>query len=198
MRKAAVVATFIASALTVSAPLAAGTTVRIPLTCTRGPSGQEHVVGVSAPVSVAAGATYTVRIDGVPSGKISHTGLNYIFDMSSDYALPSGTTYVPGSAHIVPRTGTPNVAGSARVGYEGGMVRIVMPGHVESGSSYTPPSIEFQLKATAAAGATLGLAFSQYRVKANAFLVGDVNTTCDPRPKPYVIANTKVTAPDAL
>ncbi len=73
----------LAASLTVAAPLAAGTSVHVPIVCSRGPSGQQHVVTVSAPTTVAAGATYSVRIDHASSGQISHVGLNYIFEMFS-------------------------------------------------------------------------------------------------------------------
>jgi hypothetical protein len=117
--------------------------------------------------------------------------------MSTEYALPPGATYVPGSARLVTGTGTPNVAASARVAYEAyenGLIRLTLPSHVPSGSSYTPPSIEFQLEAAAPPGTSLPLAFSKYQVTANAFLVGDVSATCEPVPKRYTLATTVVTA----
>jgi len=39
------------------------------------------------------------------------------------------------------------------------------------------------------------VAFSEMRLTAHAFLVGDVRTTCEPTPKPYAIGATLVTAP---
>ncbi len=79
--------------------------------------------------------------------------------------------------------------------HEGGLLRMLMPGRVESGSGYTSPSIEFQLTAKAPVGASLALELSQYRVVANAIVVGDVNATCEPTPKPYTLGTTLVTAP---
>lgn len=187
----AVLATLIAAAET----SVAATSVRAPLVCSRGPSGQHFDVSVTLPRTAPEGSVYGVRIDGVSSGIISHTGLNYIHDMSTDYALPSGTTYVAGSARIVPNTGTANVVAGARVWHDAGRILVTLPGRVESGSSYTPPSIEFQVKVTARAKTSLALQFLQYRVTANAFLVGDLRTTCDPSPKPYSLATTLVTAP---
>jgi hypothetical protein len=178
-----------------SAELAAGTAVRAPMACSRGPSDQAFVATVTLPRTAAQASIYSVRIDGVPSGKISHFGLNHIKNMATDYVLPAGATYVPGSARIVPGTGTANVLAGARVTYEAGMIRVVLPGRVPSGSAYTPPSIEFQLQASAPAGAALPIEFSGYRVTANAFLVGDVQTICEPIPKLYAIGTTLVTAP---
>jgi hypothetical protein len=143
---------------------------------------------------VARGATYTVRIDAVPSGEISHFGLNYIHDMRTDYLVPRGAVYVAGSARIIPGTGTANVAGSARVWLQDGVIRMLLPGHVASGSSYTPPSIEFQLEASAPAGTALPLSFLEYRVTANAIVVGDLETICEPTPRPYTIGTTLITA----
>src|SRR6185436_14896803 len=80
------------------------TRARVPLVCSRGPSGQHYQTVVTLPSAAAEGATYAVRIEGVNSGTISHTGLNYIHDMATDYALPPGTSYVEGSLRVVPNT----------------------------------------------------------------------------------------------
>ena len=179
-----------------SAP-AAGTAVRIPLTCSRGPSGQTCELIMSVPQTAAEGSTISVRVDGIDSGKISHTGLNYIHDMTTELLVPSGTMYVAGSGKIIPGTGTQNVRPGARVAHQGAAIVMTLPAHVEDGSSYTPPSFEFQVKVTAAAGAKIPQRFSQYRVTANAIIVGDVHTVCDPTPKPYTVGTTTVTAPPA-
>jgi hypothetical protein len=106
-----------------------------------------------------------------------------------------GTTYVAGSARLVPGTGTANVTAFARVWHEAGLIRMLLAGRVVSGSSYIPPSIEFQLVASAPDGSSLALAFWEYRVTAHAFFVGDVRTTCEPTAKPYTLGTTFVTAP---
>ncbi len=189
-------AMFLAATMTttVAAPLG---NVRAPLTCSRGSGNAQFIATVAVPSSAARASMYAVRIDGVPSEKISHFGLNYIHDQATDYAIPPGATYVAGSARIIPGTGTPNVSASAQVTYEAGLVRLLLPAHVPSGSTYTPPSIEFRLEAAAPAGTSLQLAFSQYRVTANAFLVGDVHATCESVPKRYTIGTTLVTAAPA-
>jgi hypothetical protein len=171
---------------------AAAPPVGIPLTCSHGPSDQKHNVTISVPASAAQGATYKVRIDGVNSGKISHTGLNYIYNMWSEWLVPAGAEYVDGSAHLVAGTGSENVRAGARIVHKGGVISLFLPAHVENGSSYTPPSFEFSLKVTAHPGATIAQSFKRYRVTANAFLVGNVDTTCDPKPKPFRVAATKV------
>ena len=177
------------------APTSTTTPTSAPMTCSQGPKAQRFAVALTLPRDVEQGSTYSVRIDGVPSGTIAHFGLNYVHDMATDYVVPAGATYVAGSARIVPGTGTPNVAAGARVWQQAELIRMVLPGQVASGSSYTPPSIEFQLKATAPAGASLALRFLEYRVAANAFLVGEVQTSCEPTPKPYTLGATRVIAP---
>jgi hypothetical protein len=174
--------------------LPAGTAVRAPMVCSRGPGDQAFVASVTVPPTAAHSSRYTIRIDGFQSDKIAHFGLNYIHDMTTDYALPPGATYVSGSARFVPGTGTPSVVAGAQIAYENGLIRMTLPAHVRSGSSYTPPSLEFQLEASAPPGASLPLAFARYRVTANAFLVGDVSATCEPVPKRYTLATTLVTA----
>jgi hypothetical protein len=168
--------------------------VGIPLTCSRGPSGQEHDVTVTVPASITPGARYKVRVDGVDSGKISHTGLRYIFDMWSEWPVPLGTDYVEGSARIVPGTGSENVRTGARVVHTPGVLSLVLPARVENGASYTPPSFEFELHETSTDGASVTQRFGGYHVSANAFLVGDVRTSCEPTPKPFPVAVTRIEA----
>jgi hypothetical protein len=175
----------------------AATAVRVPLTCNRGPSGQHSELLVTVPTSIEQGATLTARFDGKSSGPISHTGLNYIHDMTTELLVPAGATYIDGSAHIIADTGTPNVRAGARIARTGSSLTMVLPAHVEDGSSFTAPSFEFQVKVTAAAGAKIAQRFSQYRVTANAIIVGDVHTVCDPTPRPYTVGTTTVTAPPA-
>lgn len=174
-------------------PAWSGPTV-IPLTCTTGPSGQHYDVSVSVPASAPAGSTYWVRANGVSSGRISQTGLNHIHDMTYEYRLPESATYVDGSAQIVPDTGSANVRAGARISQKGGVLTMVLPGHVEDGTDYTPPSFKLQLKATGVPGSSAGLRFVQYRVTANAVVIGDLNSTCDPTPKPFIVGTTAITA----
>jgi hypothetical protein len=166
----------------------------IPMDCTKGPSDQKHKVHVSVPATATQGETFKVRIDGVNSGKISHVGLNYIFDMGVEWAVPKGTELVEGSLKLIAGTGSDNVRKGARLSHNAGVIQLVLPARVESGGNYTHPSFEFELKVTAAAGTTISQVFRRYKVTANAFLVGDVKATCTPRPKPYFLAGTKVQA----
>ncbi len=186
--------TFVAATVAWAATSAAASATRVPIVCSRGPSGQHFDTMVTLPRSAAEKSTYTVRIDGVSSGIIEHTGLNYIHDMAIDYSVPSGTTCVAGSARIVPNTGSSNVANGAHVWQDGGKIHLTMAGRVDSGSSYTPPSIEFQVTVTGRVGDALALTFLQYRLTANAVIVGDLNTTCDPTPNPFPLGSTVVTA----
>jgi hypothetical protein len=173
----------------------AGTTTRVtgPMACTRGPSGQRFDIVVSAPPSVPEGTVYTVRLDGTASGKLTGTGLNYLHDMSTSYMVPAGSTYVPGSARVVPGSGSENVRAAARATHEGGVVRLTLPARVAKGDEYTPPSLEFQVKA-GAAGASLSVGFLEHRLQVNAFLVGDLQVVCAPAPTPFPLAVTRVTA----
>ncbi|HTB75531.1 MAG TPA: hypothetical protein VK762_19910 [Polyangiaceae bacterium] len=168
--------------------------VTVPLACSRGPSGQSHGVTVTVPACVSPGARYKVRVDGVDTGKIAYTGLRYIFDMRSEWPVPQGTTYVDGSAHIVPGTGSANVRPGAQAVYDGGHIDLVLPARVGSGASYTAPSFEFELDVSSPEGAQITLRLSRYYVTANALLVGDLHTTCEPTPKPFPVAVTRVAA----
>jgi hypothetical protein len=170
--------------------------VDIPLSCTRGSGGQSHGVTVTVPARITRGSRYRVHVDGVDSGKISYVGLNYIFDVGSRWLVPPGTRYVEGSARVLPGTGSENVRAGARVGYAAGVVELVLPARIENGSRFTPPSFEFELEATAPEGASITQSFGAYRLSANAFLLGDVTMSCEPTPKPFPVASTRVEAAD--
>jgi len=187
----AVLAMTLATTTTFGSPIA----VRVPIVCSRGPSGQALNVAVTMPSSQATGTTFPIRIDSTPSGKISHTGLFYIFDMQTDYLVPAGTAYVEGSARIVPDTGTPNVRANARVWHDAEGIHVVLPARVQNGSGYTPPSVEFQVEIRAPAGTSLALKLSRHRVAASVFLLGTLRTTCDPSSRPYTIGTTLVGPP---
>jgi hypothetical protein len=173
-------------------PAEAPRRITIPLACTRGPSNQEHDVTVTVPAKVSPGSQYRVRVDGVDTGKISHLGLKYIFDMESEWPIPPGTRYVEGSAHVVPGTGSENVRPGARVVVAAGIVHMMLPAHVENGVGYTTPSFEFDLAVVSAEGASITQRFARYSVSAHAFLVGDLRTTCEPAPKVFPVAVTRV------
>ena len=187
------VGTFVAASLATTLGVSAGSTVRAPLACTHGSSDQHFTANVTVPPEAAEGSTYTVRIDSTPSGTIQHAGLRFIHDMSTDYLLPAGATYVPGSARFVPHTGTANALPGARVWHDGGVLHVVLPAFIENGSGYTPPAVELQLRVAAPAGTRLPVRLSQVRVTANVFLLGDLRSDCDPTPRPYVIGTTTVT-----
>jgi hypothetical protein len=171
-------------------------TVSIPLVCSRGPEGQQRRVSITAPAVAKTGAMYTLLIEGKNSGTVSHTGLNYIFDMVEEWPIPAGARYVEGSARIVPQTGSLNVRPGARIERTPRGVALVLPAHVDNGSSYTPPSFELELQATAAPGTSIAQTFGRFSLKANAFLVGDVFTTCEPSPQSYPVFVTKVEPSD--
>jgi hypothetical protein len=166
----------------------------LPLTCSKGPSGQRFQFQVTIPSRAEVGSTYEIRIDGVNSGTVSHFGLNHLHDMTVEYVLPAGS-YVEGSAQFVAGTGTANVLAGRRLAYHDGVLTMTLPGKVENGTDYTPPSIRLQLKATGAPGEWAWVAFKHYRLTANAFVVGDVAVSCDPTLKPYGLGATLITAP---
>jgi len=177
----------------IAAPADAGSSAPL-LVCTKGPAGQRFHVQVTMPAHVEAGAIYTVRIDGVGSGTVTHFGLNYIHDMTVDYALPAGA-FVPGSAQLVAGTGTANVVEGASLSYGADVLEVVLPGKVKDGSSYTPPSLQFQLRATGAPGSPAVLSFRDFTLKANAIVVGDVDVSCASTPSPYPIGTTLIAMP---
>ena len=181
----------LSAALVSATSLGGGRGVKVPLVCSRGPAGQAFRAVVTLPASQATGSRFAVRIDSFPSGKVAHFGLNYIFDMSTDYQVPAGTKYVEGSARVVPDTGSANTRRGARAWHDAAGIHLLIPARVENGGSYTPPSLEFQLEVTAVAGTELLLKFSRTRVSANVLLLGNVHTTCVPEPAPYTIGRTR-------
>ena len=184
----------VAVSVTWAAIPSAATAVTVPLSCNKGPDGQVCKVHVTIPSSVEEGATFKVRIDGNNSGKISHTGLKYIYNMTTELRIPDNASYVAGSAKVIPDTGSPNARPGARVTQSGRTIALVLPAHIEDGQDYTPPSFEFELKATGTAGSRIVQKFQQYRLTANAIIIGDVHTVCNPTPKPYSIGTTNITA----
>jgi hypothetical protein len=193
-RWAAMAITFGALAMTAGPASADHTSAT--LACTRG-GEQRFNVALTLPARADAGSVYTVRIDGTSSGKISHFGLNYLHDMTVDYVLPPGTSYVEGSAQLVPGTGTANVLPSARLSHRAGVVTLALPGRVAEGTDYTPPSISLQLRAVGAPGSSAPIALRRFRLTANAFLVGEVSVSCEPAVKPAVLGTTLITEPPA-
>jgi hypothetical protein len=191
-RLACVICAASAATVVTTGTFGASFSVKAPLVCSRGPSGTSFGVTVTMPASMPTGSVFTVRIDALPSGTISHVGLNYIYGMTTEYLVPAGTSYVEGSARVVPDTGTANVRPGARVWHDAGGVHMMLPSHVANGTSYTPPSLEFAAKIDAPAGTDVALKFVQYQVMANAIFVGDLRTTCDPTPKPYRLAVLRV------
>jgi hypothetical protein len=131
----------------------------------------------------------------VNSGTIAHLGLLYVHDMIVDYLLPSGASYVEGSARFVAGTGTPNVLAGRRLLQHGGVLTLSLPGRVQNGTDYTPPSVIFELRAVAAPGDRALVSFKQFRLTANAFMVGDVSVSCAPVSTFSDVGSTLITSP---
>jgi len=163
------------------------------LVCSRGPAGQRFHVSVTMPSSAPAGSIYAVRLDGVSSGKISHFGLNYIHDMTVDYVLPAGASYVEGSARVIEGIGTANVLAGLRLSHHAGVLTMVLPARVENGSEYTPPSVRFQLRAIGQPGTWAAVSLRDFNLTANAVVVGDVGVACHPAMSPYTLGTTLIT-----
>ena len=194
-RLSCIVAGLCALATLVGSAHAAGAAfVRLPMVCSRG--GQQwFTANVTMPESTAPGARITVRVESLHSGRISHFGLHYLYNMATDLRLSAGTTYVEGSARVVPGTGTPNVSSSARISHDAAGIHMLLTARVPNDSSYTPPTVEFDLMAVSEAPITVE--FAHYAVMANAFLVGDIRTTCEPAARPATIGTTRIVAPVA-
>jgi len=165
------------------------------MVCSRGADETAFTASVTMPEAMPSGATFTVRIDSHPSGEISHFGLNYIHDMTTQYLLPRGIHFVEGSARVVPDTGTANVRTGARAWHEAARIYMTMPAHIANGASYTPPSLEFSAQIDAPTGSHVAVEFARYEVIANALVVGDVRTECEPTAKPCRLAMLRVEAP---
>jgi hypothetical protein len=191
-RRQAAAGALVVAALGFAADTRAAKTITIPLNCQRGPSGQVIRLSVTVPPAATEGSSFAVRFDGVDTGKISHVGLRYIHDMTTEMLIPDGTNLVERSLRIIPGTGSPNVRAGARVTRQGAIIRLVLPAHVEAGERYTPPSFEFLLEVTAAARRKIVHRFSRWEVTANAIILGDLRMTCDANPRPYPVASTTV------
>ena len=126
--------------------------VRVPMNCTRGPEDVVFRAIANFPESPPSGSTFTVRIDSESSGLISHVGLNYIYGMTTVYIVPPGLRYVEGSARVIPGTGSVNARPGAHARHQAGRIYLVLPARIENGSSFTPPSLAFDLRAEAAPG----------------------------------------------
>lgn len=172
--------------------------VSLPIRCSRGPSGQNFRAQVTAPEARPQGTRYKVRIDSFPSGKISHFGRKYVFDMSTQYTLSPGALLVAGSLKIVPNTGSANVRADARAWHDANGIHLLLPTRIPNGGSYTPPSLEFEIWMNARPGTDALVEFSGCSITANAFLVGNKHTTCAPETSSPVVARTRsLAAPSA-
>ncbi len=181
------------SGLCLTMPIvAAPRPVRTPLNCSRGDADTAYSADITMPETAPTGGTLSVRIDSRSSGRISHLGLNYIHDMMTEYLLPAGLRLVEGSPRIVPETGTPNARAGARTWHDGSRLFFALPAHIANGETYTPPSLEFTARIDAPAGSHLPLELTRYELVANAILVGDVHTHCEPAQKPFRIAMVHV------
>ena len=166
---------------------------RAPLVCSHGPGGEFFEVRATLPATAPTGSVYTVRLVSFPAPPVTDRGLNYLHDMVTDYYLPSGASYVPGSARVVDGTGTENVRRGARAWAENGYVRLYLPAHIDKGSGFTPPSVEFQVRVAARPGESLPIRVVRYRVRANVVVAGNVDVVCKPRDGAYTIGTTVVT-----
>lgn len=166
--------------------------VRLPMKCSRGPSTQYFDAAVTMSAVEQRGATVTVRIDSKPSGTIEHFGLHYIADMTTDYAIPPGATYVENSLRLVKDTGTANVSTTAKAWQDAAGIHLSLPARVKNGSSYLPPSLEFELTIDPRAPAHISVEFAHYEVTANVVLLGNLRTICEPSAPPATIGVTRV------
>lgn len=165
----------------------------VPLQCSRGPKGQVLRASMVVPNAARTGSKFTVRVEGKPSGLISHFGLNYIHQMTTDLLIPAGTRYVAGSGRVVPNTGTLNARSGARVFKDARGIHLVLPAHIANDSAYTPPSFEFDLFVDAPAGAVVDIPLMKFSLKPNVFLLGDLEVLCAPAPTPFTMASVPVT-----
>jgi hypothetical protein len=161
------------------------------MTCSHGPA-QWFDATVTMPAAGQTGATVTVRIDSKHSGTIEALGLNHVRGMATDYQIPAGAKYVEGSLRYVKGTGTANVRAGARAWHDAAGIHTLLPARVESGQSYLPPSIEFEMTLVALPPASASVEFTHYEVVANVFILGDLRTTCEPGKRPATIGVTRV------
>lgn len=172
------------------------TTVHPPMVCSRGPGGQHFDATITMPRTAAAGSTITVRIDGVPAPPTSHLGLFHLYNFLTDFRVSEGGRLVEGSVRLVPDSGSPNMRPGARASREGAStVRLTVPAQIPNGHGFNPPSVEFSVALDGAPGAEVRVLFVRHQLGARVFLLGDIVTTCDPRPGPAVLGSVRITAP---
>ncbi len=165
-----------------------GAWVQTPMSCTRG-GDSRYLAFVTAPSTVKPGERFTVRLASANSGKLDNRGLHYIHDMTTELGIVGGEAV---EARAVPESGSANARAGAAARLEGQKVRFVIPAHIEKGSDYTPPTLELTLRAPETPGAIISIHFQRYEVSANAFLVGDVQSSCLPKPGPFTVVRIQV------
>lgn len=168
---------------------------KLKLHCSHG-EDQLLVAKVTMPTSHHANKPFVVRIESMPSGKITHMGLHYIFNMATDYVLPPDLKYVAGSAKFVPGTGSANVRADAKIWHDHAGIHTMLPTRIEAGDGYTPPTVEFKVRIHGMPENPLGVELAHYSVSANVSVVGDMDTHCEPIQKPGVLATVTAEADD--
>ncbi|WP_426574651.1 DUF4214 domain-containing protein [Aquihabitans sp. McL0605] len=181
---AAAVAGGLAIVSATGAPAGAATVSQV-LGC--GVGGNQTVSLVtSAPATVPAGGTFTV----VLAGNGSTSPPAEIKNMVTTFQAPTGSTIVAGSASFSGGSGT---LGNVTTTISGSTVNIKVPGPIASGKPFTPPTLQFQLKATGAGGTVLKTTFRQsagYTLTA----AGSFNVSCDANTPLATLTSTTIEA----
>lgn len=152
---------------TLSGGAAGAATVAQGLDCGVGGSQTMTVTG-TAPATVLPSGTFTVDLD-IASAKANGAAID---TLAWSFEAPTGTSIVAGSASTV-GTGT-GTLGSVTTATSGSIVQLKVAGPIANGATFKPPTLRFQLAATAAAGTALSVRVRQspaYSLKAAGFAV---------------------------
>jgi hypothetical protein len=149
---------------------------------------QTASLDASAPATVQQGQIYTVTL--AASGPAKADGAT-LTNLTNSYQAPAGTTPVPGSARLLPGTGSGNL-GTVTATISGNIIQAKASGPIANGATFTAPTLEFKLTATAAPGSILNVRFRQsaaYTLTASGF-----NVTCNATTPLTNLTSTSVTA----
>lgn len=149
---------------------------------------QTATLNASAPATVEQGKTFTVTL--ASNGPATASGAS-LSNLTNSYQAPAGTTVVPGSAKLLPGTGSSNM-GTVTATISGNVIQARATGPIPNGATFTAPTLEFQLTATGAAGSVLNVRFRQnaaYTLTAAGF-----NVSCNASTPLTNLTSTTITA----
>ncbi|MCB1039140.1 MAG: hypothetical protein KDA94_06370, partial [Acidimicrobiales bacterium] len=148
---------------------------------------QTMALTTTAPATATLGSNFHVKI--APSSGGTASGAE-IKNMVTSFQIPSGATYVTGSAALSGGSGT---LGATSVSVSGGVIQVKVPGPVANGASFTNPTLDFDLTASGTVGQTLKMTFKQtgaYTLTA----AGSISVSCNANTPLTTLTSTVIEA----